>query len=208
MSVYENNIVGLSTIAIKIGEILCEALYGDVAQQRPLSVMDNGNFWRVEGSYNRDGARNEPSDFFMSIQKADGAVTDIGQWWRYQPHPSVVPLIEAHFARETTSRVDLGQIAEHDANSTAREFGPGMLVLTNLARGGVVFSAALAVKIGEVLCDAHYGDLIRQAPMIATDQDKYWRVEGSYNQDRKVEAQGPFFLSIQKYDGRVLEIRE
>jgi hypothetical protein len=83
-----------------------------------------------------------------------------------------------------------------------------MLVLTNLTRGGVVFSAELAVKIGEVLCDAHYGDLVRQAPLVAIDKDKCWRVEGDWNKDSKLHGAGPFFASIEKYNSRVVEIGE
>ena len=78
----------------------------------------------------------------------------------------------------------------------------------NWARGGVVFDADLARGVGEVLLEYHYGEdeLTRQRPLIVLDKDDFWRVEGSWNRDRKLEGSGPFFLSIYKYDGRIVDI--
>jgi len=85
--------------------------------------------------------------------------------------------------------------------------GKGMLFMTNIARGGVVFSSELAQRLAETLCEAHYGNegLARQKPLIVTDKGTYWRVEGSWNRDGKIEGPGAFFVSIEKYDGRVTD---
>lgn len=60
--------------------------------------------------------------------------------------------------------------------------GETMLFLHQM-RGGVIFDADVAVKIGELLCKAHYGkgELERQKPLSAVDKSTYWRVEGSWN---------------------------
>jgi hypothetical protein len=85
--------------------------------------------------------------------------------------------------------------------------GRGMLFLTNIARGGVVFSSDLAQRIAELLCEAHYGnkELARQRPFSVTDKDTYWRVEGNWNRDGEIEGTGTFFVSIEKYDARVTD---
>jgi hypothetical protein len=83
-----------------------------------------------------------------------------------------------------------------------------MVELVSIARGGIIYDAEVARKIGEVLLEAHYGknELERQRPLIIEDKGAYWRVEGSWNRDQKLEGQGSFFLSVAKYDGRVLDI--
>lgn len=85
--------------------------------------------------------------------------------------------------------------------------GKTMLLMVEGARGGVVFDAALAAKIGELLCEAHFGkvELERQKPFTAVDKGTYWQVDGSRNRDRKRDGPGAFFLSIEKYDGRITD---
>jgi hypothetical protein len=77
--------------------------------------------------------------------------------------------------------------------------------MIELTRGGIVFDADLAIRIGELLCEAHYGadSLERQRPLTALDKGSYWRVEGSWNRDRKIDGIGAFHLSMDKRDGRV-----
>jgi NTF2 fold immunity protein len=89
-------------LARKIAEHLCEAHHGaeELTLQKPLSVADKGTYWRVEGSRNRDGKVEGIGAFFASIEKSDGRVTDFGLWYRYQPHPSVVPILQEHFRRK------------------------------------------------------------------------------------------------------------
>jgi len=83
-----------------------------------------------------------------------------------------------------------------------------MLKLIEMARGGVVYDAHVATRLGELLLEAHYGasELERQRPLIAVDKGEYWRVEGSWNRDRKLEGIGSFFLSVRKHDGAVLDL--
>jgi NTF2 fold immunity protein len=91
-------IVFSSDLAQKVAELLCEAHYGaeELARQRPFSATDKETYWRVEGSWNRDGKSEGAGAFFVSIDKYDGRVTDFGQWFPYRAHPSVVPIIKQH----------------------------------------------------------------------------------------------------------------
>ncbi len=91
-----------SDLAVKIGEALCEGHYGkeELERQRPLSAIDNGTYWRIEGSWNRDRKIDGPAAFFLSIEKRDGRIIDIGQWFAYHAHPSVVPIIKQHLAQK------------------------------------------------------------------------------------------------------------
>jgi hypothetical protein len=80
--------------------------------------------------------------------------------------------------------------------------------MINMAHGGVVFDDDLARAVAEALFEHHYGDdeLKRQKPLIVEDKGDYWRVEGSWNRDFKIDDSGPLFLSIHKYDGRVFDL--
>jgi hypothetical protein len=95
-------VVFSSELAIKLAEMLCEAHYGadDLARQRPLSAVDKDTHWRVEGSWNRNREIDGPGAFFVSIEKYDGRVIDFGEWFCYQPHPSVIPVIQEHLKRK------------------------------------------------------------------------------------------------------------
>ena len=99
-------IVFSSDLAQKFAELLCEAHYGvqELARQKPLSVTDKETYWRVEGSWNRDGKSEGPGAFFISIDKYDGRVTDFGQSLRYRAHPSVVPKIKQHLKRKKSDQ--------------------------------------------------------------------------------------------------------
>jgi hypothetical protein len=87
---YEMNggIISKPELAVKIGEALCETHYGlqELERQKPLSAVDKGTYWRVEGSWNRN-EKIGPSAFFLSIQKRDGLITDLGQWRHMPPSP-------------------------------------------------------------------------------------------------------------------------
>ena len=85
-------------LALRIAELLCEAHYGreELDRQKPLSLIDKDNYWRVEGSLNRDGKVEGPGEFVVSIEKYDGRVTDFGLCYRYHAHPSVVPMLQKH----------------------------------------------------------------------------------------------------------------
>jgi len=200
----EVSIVADSGLAIKIGELLCEALYGDLARQNPLSAADKGTYWRVEGSWNRDGMMEGSAEFFLSIDKADGRVSDIGEAIRITPHPSIIPLMNQSATGTGSERRVEGPVAiDPSKSNSGSEIEPNktadcLLLLTKLNRGGVVFSSELAQKIGEALCESRYADLSLQSPLKVDDMGTYWRVKGA----------GTFFASIAKYDGRVADISE
>ena len=82
------------------------------------------------------------------------------------------------------------------------------LLLTKFARGGIIYDAEIARKFGEIVLEAQYSrdELLRQQPLIVEDKGAYWRIEGSWNRDRKIEGMGEFFLSVAKYDARVLDV--
>lgn len=201
-------------LAVRIGELFCEALYDDLSRQNPLSAADRGTYWRVEGSWNREGMMEGPGEFFLSIVKADGRVSDIGEVVRIAPHPSVVPIIKECVSGIETERKPFGLVTpDHSMSNTWDEIDPAksaecMLLLTKLGRGGVVYSANLAVKLGEALCEARYGDLARQRPLTVSDKGTYWRVDGRLNQAAKLDRADRFFVSFEKYNGRVIEIGE
>lgn len=98
-------------------------------------------------------------------------------------------------------------MSDDSSKSFAVAPGETMLFMTKMIRGGIVFSRDLAQKLAEVLCEAHYGErqLARQKPLSVTDKDTYWRVEGNWNRDGKLDGPGAFFVSIDKYDGRVTD---
>jgi hypothetical protein len=81
------------------------------------------------------------------------------------------------------------------------------LFLTSKFRGGIVPDGEVACRIAEVLIEAHFdkAELAAQQPLVATDKGDYWRVEGSRNRDQKVEGAGWFFMSIKKFDGRLID---
>lgn len=198
-------------LAIQIGDLLCEEFYGDSALQRPLFAVDMGEFWRVEGNRNRDGKIDGLAEFFLSVKKADGRVTDLGELMRYHPHPSVAPIIKEHQRKQAERNLAAGGEWANAVGSTQSresESRTGMLFLTKLARGGVVFSSRLAGKIGELLCNAHYGDRAWREPFTAADKGMYWRVESGAKKDEKAGVTRAFFASIEKYDGRVTEMGE
>jgi hypothetical protein len=210
----ESAIIMTSAVAIKIGELLCDALYGDLSLQRPLTATDNGSSWRVEGARNRDGTMEGPAQFFLSIGKSDGRVTGVGEAMRLDPSPSVISILAQHFAgeygRQSGELKALKVLSELDKpDETDRSNSDAcMLLLNSIGRGGLIYTAELAEKIGEVLCEAHYGDLSRQMPLSVVDKETYWRVEGNWNRHGKLDGPGPFYISIAKDDSRITAIGE
>lgn len=71
-----------------------------------------------------------------------------------------------------------------------------MIEIIKMARGGVIYDSELAKRLGELLLEAHYGksELDRQRPLIVEDKGDCWRLEGSWNRDRKIEGNGAFFF--------------
>ncbi len=190
-------------LAQQLGELLLEAHYDKEqrVRQRPLIVIDKGKRWQVDGSWNRDRKIEGDGAFFMSVQKDDGRLTDFGVWGVFHPAPEVLAIIEAHRREKKPGSNVL--------SDTVDPTGPsGMLRLINMARGGIVFDVELARSLGELLLEAHYGnaELERQQPLMVIDKGEYWQVGGSWNRDRKIAGHGAFFMSVQKFDGRVSEI--
>src|SRR5262249_55100915 len=147
-------------------------------------VRDGGAFWRVEGSRNRQGSLNGKAEFFLSIEKQAGRILDIGEFLRFPLPPSVSEFVDARALSSLHSPVQPGADVATSGQSETPSSGAGMLLLIQMARGGVIFSSDLAVNIGELLCQAHFGDLARQAPLEATDEKEYWRVEGNRRKDK------------------------
>jgi len=82
-----------------------------------------------------------------------------------------------------------------------------IMLFHKINRGGVVCDAELACAIGALLLQRHYGsdELARQEPLTAVDKGNSWRVEGARNRDYRIEGDGPFFMTIAKFDGRITD---
>lgn len=81
----------------------------------------------------------------------------------------------------------------------------GIMFLHKINRGGVICDAELACAVGALLLQRHYGsdELARQEPLTAADEGNCWSVEGAHNRDYGLEEDGPFFMTIAKFDGRI-----
>ena len=202
-----NNMIDDADLAQRIGELLCDAHYHDLSRQKPLSVVDKGSYWRVEGNWNRGGIADGPAEFFLSVDKSNGRVMDIGELERYTPHPSVIPVISEQLARLNVEQAatiqSFEQLIELNENSDPDKSGVGMLLLTQMSHGGVVFSADLAIKIGEAFYELQYGDPARQTSLRAEDKETFWRIEGRWSSDKKTVGAGRLSLCIDKYDGKL-----
>lgn len=94
----------------------------------------------------------------------------------------------------------------HDALKAPEN--PVALILTKAAHGGVIGNADLARRMAELLVADHYGaaSLDRQRPLRVYDRGDSWRVEGRADPDRDRTGEGAFFLSLRKFDARVVDI--
>lgn len=65
--------------ALRIGEILLREHYDEeeLLRQRPLQVFDEGDQWRIEGSWNRDRLQEGWGAFHLVLWKYDGRVIDL-----------------------------------------------------------------------------------------------------------------------------------
>ena len=98
-------------------------------------------------------------------------------------------------------------MAEDEIKPFPKQTPEGVWLMFGM-NGGIISTSDLAVKIGEALCEAHYGksELDRQKPLLAINKETYWRIEGSHNRDGNMEGSGAFFLSIQKRDGLITDL--
>ncbi len=88
------------------------------------------------------------------------------------------------------------------------KFNDSRLMMFAMTRGSMVFDREMACRLAETYLVAHYGieELEKQLPLIATDAGDCWRVEGSWNRDCKRWDTTWFFITLWKYDGRVVDL--
>jgi hypothetical protein len=67
-------------MARHLGDTYVEILYGteERDRQQPLVAAEQGDCWKIEGSWNRNGALGEQGWFYATIWKYDGRLTDFG----------------------------------------------------------------------------------------------------------------------------------
>jgi hypothetical protein len=182
-------------------EQLCVLLFdahysGEVERQRPFLIADKGDHWQVDGSWNRDKRFEMSGPVFMSIQKSDARVTDFGMWGVIHPDPATMRRIEEEERRRKTLGISYGALPHQ----------PGRILdFINLMSGGLINSAELAERIGEMLLSSHFGseEIAGQLPLLAADRGDSWDIEGGPAPKR--EAGGRFCMRIRKHDGQVTE---
>ncbi|MDH3472782.1 MAG: YbbC/YhhH family protein [Rhodospirillales bacterium] len=74
-------------------------------------------------------------------------------------------------------------------------------------QGGVVNNPKIAIDIAELVIANVYGDneVRLQKPFEALDESDRWRIEGSYNRDRRIEGHGPIKIWIRKRDAKIID---
>jgi hypothetical protein len=79
--------------AIAIAELLLRSNYGVDAlqEQKPLTCRDDGEFWTVEGSQNKDRADDGPGWVTMEIRKSNSQVLRFFFIWVIQPRDELPP---------------------------------------------------------------------------------------------------------------------
>lgn len=67
-------------MARRLGDAYLEILYGteERDRQHPLTASEQDDGWKIEGSWNRDGAMGEQGWFYATIWKYDGRLVDFG----------------------------------------------------------------------------------------------------------------------------------
>jgi hypothetical protein len=67
-------------MARRLGDAYLEILHGaeEHARQQPLVAAEQDDCWKIEGSWNRDGAMGEQGWFYATIWKHDGRLVDFG----------------------------------------------------------------------------------------------------------------------------------
>lgn len=76
-----------------------------------------------------------------------------------------------------------------------------------MTHGCLIPDAEMARRLGETYVELLYGteELERQRPFVTSDQADCWRVEGSWNRDKKLDGEAWFYATIWKYDGRLVD---
>jgi hypothetical protein len=75
-------------------------------------------------------------------------------------------------------------------------------------QGGVVNNPKIAIDIAELVIANVYGDneVKLQRPFEVFDESDRWRIEGSYNRDKKIEGPGPIKVWIRKRDAKIIDV--
>ena len=76
-----------------------------------------------------------------------------------------------------------------------------------MTHGCLIPDPEMALRLADTYLEILYGaeERERQQPLVATEQDDCWRIEGSWNRDGALGEQGWFYASIWKYDGRLVD---
>lgn len=186
-------------LAERIAELLLEAHYGkdQVSRQKPLTITDKGDYWQIDGSWNRDRKIEGEGPFFLSILKRDGRVIDLAIPYVYHAHPDAMAFIQASLRRHPRG----------DQPTTFPDLYPAgrMLELINMARGGVIYDAKTARRLAELLLGAHDddADVGHQHPLIVNDKGDHWQIDGG----RHGRSTG-ISIALKKYDARVADFRK
>ncbi|HEY2444880.1 MAG TPA: NTF2 fold immunity protein [Rhizomicrobium sp.] len=77
--VLRGGIVDKPSVARDLAEIILKSGYGkrELDRQRPLVVKDRGDFWQIDGSYNRERRPGAKGSVMIQIAKTDGRVIRI-----------------------------------------------------------------------------------------------------------------------------------
>ncbi|MDH3593836.1 MAG: YbbC/YhhH family protein [Rhodospirillales bacterium] len=84
----------------------------------------------------------------------------------------------------------------------------GYFLIFQEMQGGIVNNPKIAIDIAELVVANVYGDneVKLQRPFEAFDETDRWRIEGSYNRDRKIEGHGPIEIWIRKRDAKIIDV--
>jgi len=76
----KDGIIGTADVALKFAEIVLEYTQGkaELEKQRPLTAFDQGDTWRIQGSWNANGNEAFGGPWRMICRKRDAQILDIG----------------------------------------------------------------------------------------------------------------------------------
>lgn len=82
-----------------------------------------------------------------------------------------------------------------------------MLDFRAMTHGSLVSDLEMARRLGDAYLEILYGieERDRQQPLVASEQDDCWRIEGSWNRDGAMGERCWFYATIWKYDGRLVD---
>ncbi len=82
-----------------------------------------------------------------------------------------------------------------------------LMYVRGIINGGLILQSEMAIKLAEVFLCYTYSEqhLEQQRPLVATERNEKWYIEGSYNKVKNVGDLGPALVILEKKNGRVLE---